>query len=150
MTELNLDAFDRLVHVINTNCDERMKRILLGGLSTVYGHGGKSRIQALTGIAQSTLRTGTNEFNDQSAEYKTERIRSKGGGRKPVTDKNPELENHIQEIVESSTYGNPMNVLVWTTLSLRKIQELLKEKYNETISHVKVGEILEGLGYSKQ
>jgi len=150
VTELNLDAFDRLVHVINTNCDERMKRILLGGLSTVYGHGGKSRIQALTGIAQSTLRTGTNEFNDQSAEYKTERIRSKGGGRKPVTDKNPELENHIQEIVESSTYGNPMNVLVWTTLSLRKIQELLKEKYNETISHVKVGEILEGLGYSKQ
>ena len=150
MTELNLDAFDRLVHVINTNCDERMKRILLGGLSAVYGHGGKSRIQSLTGIAQSTLRTGSNEFNDQSAEYKTERIRAKGGGRKPVTDKNPELEKHIQEIVESSTYGSPMNVLTWTTLSLRKIQELLKEKYNEGISHVKVGEILEGLGYSKQ
>ena len=150
MTELNVDAFDRLVHVININCDERMKRILLGGLSSIYGHGGKSRIKALTGMAQSTLRSGVSEFNDESADYKTERIRAKGGGRKAITEKNPELEHHIQEIIESTTYGSPMNVLVWTTLSLRKIQELLKEKYNETISHVKVGEILEGLGYSKQ
>jgi len=45
--------------------------------------------------------------------------------------------------------GNPMNPLVWTSKSLRKISELAKEKgYN--ISHKLVGVILSEEGYSLQ
>jgi len=45
--------------------------------------------------------------------------------------------------------GNPMNPLVWTSKSLRKISELVKEKgYN--ISHKLIGVILSEEGYSLQ
>lgn len=149
MTVADLEVFDRLIQVIDKNCDEKMSRILLGGLSVLYGHGGKTRIQAITGVAQSTLRRGEKEFNE-SIVQDTSKIRNAGGGRKTLTEQYPDLEKNIQEIVDGETYGNPEKVLFWTTLSLRDIADTIKGRFDISISHVKVGRILEQMGYSKQ
>lgn len=45
--------------------------------------------------------------------------------------------------------GNPMNPLGWTSKSLRKISELVKEK-GFNISHKLIGVILSEEGYSLQ
>ena len=62
----------------------------------------------------------------------------------------PDLDKHILQIIDGSTYGNPEKVLSYTTMSLRTIQEKLAENYNEIISFRSIGTILEKLGYSKQ
>lgn len=55
-----------------------------------------------------------------------------------------------QEIVDSSTYGDPQKVLLYTTLSLRKIKDILAERFNIDVSFRSISSILEKLGYSKQ
>lgn len=52
-------------------------------------------------------------------------------------------------MVCESTIGNPENPLCWTTKSLRNLQSEL-DKQGYSISHVKVGDLLEELGYSLQ
>jgi len=77
------------------------------------------------------------------------RVRKSGGGRKSILKTNPELLEALQTFVDSTTVGNPENPLRWTTKSLRNLQEELKLQ-GYAISHVKVGQLLEQLGYSLQ
>jgi hypothetical protein len=77
------------------------------------------------------------------------KVRRGGGGPKSAEDKNPDICDRIQAIVDGSTYGNPMRVLSYTTESLRKIERKLRD-YGITVSYVTVGGILDAMGYSKQ
>lgn len=52
--------------------------------------------------------------------------------------------------MDGSTYGDPQKVLSYTTLSLRKIKDILADKFNVNISFRSVSSVLEKLGYSKQ
>ena len=80
---------------------------------------------------------------------KDQRIRKPGAGRKSAALKNPGLYEKIEEIVSGHTYGSAVNVLLWTTLSLRKIA-LELEKYGYDVSQNIVSRALDDLGYSKQ
>jgi hypothetical protein len=62
----------------------------------------------------------------------------------------PDIQEHIRNIVEGSTHGNPEKILSWTTDSLRDIGRKLSERYGEHITHVTAGSILEAMGCSKQ
>jgi len=76
-------------------------------------------------------------------------VRAKGAGRKSIKETNLGIDEALEALVSESTIGNPENPLCWTTKSLRNLQaELVSQGYK--ISHVKVGELLEGLGYSLQ
>ncbi|MDO5537280.1 MAG: hypothetical protein Q4F72_07100, partial [Desulfovibrionaceae bacterium] len=77
------------------------------------------------------------------------RIRREGGGRKQFSKNHPEVIEAIKSLVEPQTYGDPMRVIHWTSLSLRKIAELL-EGQGFKVSHPVVGKLLEEIGYSKQ
>jgi hypothetical protein len=55
----------------------------------------------------------------------------------------------IEEIIEPHTVGDPMKMLLWTSKSVRNIQELLKER-NYKVSHELVRQLLVKLGYSMQ
>ena len=59
-------------------------------------------------------------------------------------------EECIQEILDGATYGNPQNVLSYTTLSLQKIRDTLAEKFGMGVSFRSISSILEKLGCSKQ
>ncbi len=120
------------------------------------GHGGIQEISRLTGASRATITQGIKELDalvsDPTARPTTEtgvRIRKSGGGRKKITETNPQLLQALQMLVEDSTIGNPENPLRWTTKSLRNLQEeLTLQGYK--ISHVKIGQLLEQLGYSLQ
>ena len=83
-------------------------------------------------------------------EERKEKICAQRVGRKKLQDNIPDIENHILEIVDGSTYGNPQKVLSYTTLGLRKIKDILADQFNIDISFRSVGSILSELGYSKQ
>lgn len=76
--------------------------------------------------------------------------RVKGAGRPKLTDQETGILEAIEEIVSAAIYGTPSKVLVWTTLSLRKISGILESDYSIKASHVTVGKALELLGYSRQ
>lgn len=77
------------------------------------------------------------------------RIRKRGGGRKKVTEHQPDLLNTIENIVSPHLMGDPMNPLRWTRKSIRKITaELLSRDY--TVSHEVVRRCLIERGYSLQ
>ena len=62
----------------------------------------------------------------------------------------PNLDEHILQIVDESTYGDPGRVLSYTTLSLRKIRDRLLERFDEDVCFRSIGSIFEKHGYSKQ
>jgi lipoprotein-anchoring transpeptidase ErfK/SrfK len=78
-----------------------------------------------------------------------ERIRHSGGGRKKEVDKQVGLVSAILQIVEPHTVGDPIKPLLWTSKSVRHIQEGVK-KQGFNVSHELIRQILSAQGYSLQ
>ena len=64
----------------------------------------------------------------------------------------PNITEAIEKIIDGNTYGDPSKELHWfsSTLSLRKISDILEAEYSITISYVKISQLLTDMGYSKQ
>jgi hypothetical protein len=80
---------------------------------------------------------------------RADRVRRRGGGRKPLTVKDATLLDDLRSLVEPSTRGDPQAPLLWTAKSLRNLAAGLRELGHQ-ISHGVVGELLRALGYSLQ
>jgi len=65
--------------------DERQRRLYAGLESLKIGHGGDEQIAELLGLASSTIARGREELLARDVEI--DRVRRKGGGRKPVEKK---------------------------------------------------------------
>lgn len=127
--------------------DEKQKRVYLATEAEGLGYGGVKAIHKLTGVSQTTIIRGKRELQEGGIEL--ERVRKRGGGRKKVTEKYSDIEHEIEQIVADETYGNPEQVLTWTTKSLRNLENLLQQKGFE-VSHDTIGNILKEMGYSLQ
>ena len=124
--------------------NEKQKRLFLASVANEYG---VRKVCKVSGCSAHTVIKGKNELKNVET---TERIRAKGGGRKKLEEEHPKLLSWIEEIVADETYGNPENPLVWTTKSLRNIQEVLLNKHEVYLSFKSVGTLLKKLGYSLQ
>jgi Rhodopirellula transposase DDE domain len=51
----------------------------------------------------------------------TARVRAPGGGRKKLTESDPEPMSELNALVDPETRGDPMSPLVWTTNSTRNL-----------------------------
>jgi transposase len=127
--------------------DEKQKRIYLATEALGLGYGGIKAVHELTGVSQTTIIKGKKEL--QEGEIEHDRVRKSGGGRKAITGKYNGIQEEIDKIIGSDTLGDPENVLLWTTKSLRNIETALREKGFE-ISHDTVGNVLKDMGYSLQ
>ena len=129
--------------------NEMQRRQYAATLAQIYGYGGATVVHEATGVSLNTITAGKKEIAQQT-EVRTGRVRKAGGGPKWLEEKHPDIQKHVQDIIDSSTYGNPEKVLSWTTESLRSIQSALAERHGINASHVTIGAILEDMGYSKQ
>lgn len=136
--------------------DERQRRLVLGMIAEELGHGGVAFLNTVTGVARQTIVNGAAENSHSAPSKQSEseptngRIRRPGGGRKPLTDKYPDLHEKIQSLIDKDTYGNPENPLLWTTASVRKIADELLSQFGYEIHFTSVGKELEAMGYSRQ
>ena len=151
MNDENIAALDELVSLINNMSDEKSKRILLSKAAAVYGKGGKTHIVELTGITYHTLIAGKADSENEEV-IMSNRIRREGGGRKATTETYPNIIEAIEKIIDGNTYGDPSKELHWvsSTLSLRKISNILETEYSIAVSHVTISQLLTEMGYSKQ
>jgi len=132
--------------------NEQQTRIYLGTEAISLGRGGKVRVANLTGVSRVRIDKGISELSQSRVPSKnsaTERIRVPGGGRKPHKQKQEGLLDALEAIINPHTCGDPMKPLLWTSKSLRNIENALKEQgYN--VSYVTVGELLKARGFSLQ
>ena len=98
----------------------------------------------LYGMNRKTIKRGIKELN-QPKKTSTNRIRKKGGGRKPIEELSPEILDKIVEIVEGETAGNPQNDRKWVRKSLEYIQKELK-KVGYSISPPTISRLLKKIG----
>ena len=117
--------------------------------ATEIGWGGISKVSKLTGKSMNTIRKGILELSKLSELKESGRLRKKGGGRKKIAEKNPDVEKEIKNILEENTAGDPMSRLKWTNKSTYTIADELK-KNNQNISEDTIGRIIKQLGYSLQ
>lgn len=134
--------------LISVHLNERTRRIWSASEAKSFGHGGVSVVSEATGIARVTIHAGINELNNKR-KLEPERIRKYGGGRKRLTDKDPEILADLERILEPSIRGDPESSLRWTCKSTRNLaDEINKNGYR--VSDRKICDLLAELGYSLQ
>ena len=142
------EKLEKIGQILN----EKQKRIVFAAEAEQLGRGGKSQISVLTGMSRSTLNAGFADLkalSESSESDNNQRIRRIGGGRKKITETEPELLKALETLVEPVTRGDPEYPLRWTVKSTRTLANELKKqgfKVGKTI----VAELLDKLGYSLQ
>jgi len=130
--------------------NERQRRMYLATEAEAIGYGGISQVSRISGVSRITITQGIKELrNGPKDALQNERCRKEGGGRKKVTAIYPNILKELENIIEPHTKGNPENLLLWTSKSVRKLQKALKEKEME-VSHRTVCDLLKELGYTLQ
>ena len=139
-------------HLIKSHLDERSHRLWLANEALSLGYGGISKVSKITGVTRNTISAGCSELKEEPLNICTEnkkRIRKKGGGRKKLSETNEELLEDLDHLIEPTTRGDPENPLRWTTKSVRKIAEELKNK-GHNVSFRTILSILQSKNYSLQ
>ncbi len=148
-----IQVLSKKFQLLQGELDERSRRRWAATEALSLGHGGAKAVATATGIAESTIRIGKKEIERgttarQPASRKRS-IRRKGAGRRPLTAKDSSLISALDALVEPSARGDPMCPLRWTCKSTRNLAEELRRQ-GHRISHTKVSQLLQDLGYSLQ
>jgi transposase len=138
------ERFKRLRGVL----DERSRRLLVAAESEAMGPRGISTVSKATGVSRQVIRQGIAELKE-SAVLPERRIRRSGGGRKSAVKLDPSLKSDLEELLESTTRGDPESPLRWTCRSVRNLEAELNNR-GHAVSHQVVADLLHELEYSLQ
>jgi hypothetical protein len=132
---------------------ERSRRLFAGSEALAFGWGGITAVSRATGLAFETVRRGLAECQaieaGQVPPLAPHRSRKPGGGRKPLTEKQPELLPTLQQLVEATTRGDPESPLLWTARSQRNLVDAMAAQGYRLSKH-SLANLLKELGYSLQ
>lgn len=141
--------------VLGSILDERQCRLWAATEARVLGRGGITLVSRATGMTRQRIRTGLRELQERAAEVpgsakpRRERVRRPGGGRRPLTDKDPELVQALDALVSPATRGDPMSPLRWTSKSTAQLAQELTAK-GHRVSPRSAAALLKALNYSLQ
>lgn len=134
--------------VINSCLSEKGKRLWAASEAISLGRGGPTLVSKATNISRTTIYKGIEEIQSEAASTES-KVRKKGGGRKKLTEKNPELLRALDALVEPMAKGDPITSLRWTSKSVRHLESALKTQGYQ-ISYGTVETLLKQLEYSLQ
>lgn len=128
--------------------NEKTKRIWAATEAKSYGWGGIAIVAKAIGLDHKTIQKGLKELAKPN-KLADNRIRQSGGGRKKMTDTQPQLLKDLESLIDPLTRGDPDSPLRWTCKSTYNLADTLREKKYQ-ISQKKVYNLLIELGYSLQ
>ncbi len=134
---------------LRAHLDEKSWRLFAAAEARAAGHGGIKLVSEITGIAPSTIGRGLAELDGRHPVAAVDRVRRRGGGRKPATDQQPGLLAALKSLVEPVERGDPERPLRWVSKSYRHLAGGLRE-LGYSISYRSIGPLLTSLGYSLQ
>jgi hypothetical protein len=132
---------------VGSKLDERGQRLFAAAEVRAAGWGGLAIVHAITGLARSTINRGEDDLDAEP--LAKGRVRRCGGGRRSVSEKDPELVPQLKRLVEPATLGDPMRPLIWVSKSMDKLAATLTEM-GHPISADTVAKELVKLGFSRQ
>ena len=133
--------------------DELSLRIWSAIEAQTIGRGGVSIVARATGISRTTIYAGLKDLQAEEkgilSDDKRRRVRSKGGGRKKLIEKDMDLLVDLDALVEPVSRGDPQSPLRWTCKSTPKLTKELREQ-GHAVCQRTVCDLLSKLGYSLQ
>jgi len=145
--ELSEDAMAAMFAVLSRHLNERQRRLWAGAQARALGRGGIAAVARATGLSRSTVSSGAAEVD--AGPETTERVRRPGAGRRRVEDRDPQLVDALDALVEPTARGDPESPLRWTCKSTRNLADALTVSGHPVSAQV-VAELLVALGYSLQ
>ena len=127
---------------------ERGRRIWAASEARAIGRGGIAAVSRASGIAPNTISSGIREI-EADERLDRGRVRRAGAGRKPISETDPELAGVLEALVAEDCRGDPMQVLLWTSKSVRNLAGELRERGHDA-HYTTVAALLRSLGYSLQ
>lgn len=137
--------FSDLAPVLN----ERERRLWAAAETKSLGYGGISLVANATGVSRRAIHVGLKELSMNTTSLSTCHVRSPGGGRKPLTQTQPDLPPALDALVEPTARGSPDSPLRWTCKGVRRLAAELQVQGFQ-IGRQKVADLLHQLGYSLQ
>ena len=141
------DAIRYRWRTVGCRLDERGRRLFAAAETRTAGWGGLAVVSRITGLARSTINRGEDDLD--AAPLPPGQVRRAGGGRKAVSENDPELVCALKRLVEPATLGDPERPLLWVSKSMDKLAEALTAM-GHPISADTVAKELVKLGYSRQ
>ncbi len=141
----------RKYRALKPELDERRRRQWAAAESLELGWGGVTIVAQATGLSRTTINAGKSELTRSAKQRASEamRVRRPGGGRRPLTETDPDLLAALESLIEPSTRGDPESPLRWTCKSIRHLaDELTRERH--PVGAVTVAKLLRQAGYSLQ
>ena len=132
--------------------DERVRRQWAASEATSIGWGGISAVAEATQLDRNTIAVGMQELavrREHPRRSVSDRVRAKGGGRKRLIERDPELAEALDRLVEPVTRGHPETRLRWTCKSTFKLAEELSGS-GHPVSDRTVAHLLKEADYSLQ
>jgi len=142
-----VESLARRYAVLRPHLDERQRRLLLGSEAVELGRGGVRAVAEATGAHPDTVARGVREIEGQSEPQR--RVRAPGGGRKKLSETDPQLAAQLKALVDPETRGDPMSLLVWTTKSTKNLADALTAG-GHPVSDRTVARMLRAQGFSLQ
>jgi len=131
--------------------DERMRRQWAASEALDLGWGGVTTVAQATGMSRVTITAGLRELRQPAKQRALEatRVRRPGGGRRAITESDPELLAALEALIEPGTRGDPESPLRWTCKStFRLADELTRQDHR--VGPRTVARLLQREGYSLQ
>ena len=129
--------------------NERDRRRYAAVEAVKLGHGGIEFIARLLGCDPKTISRGTTELKSEQ-QMNIDYQRKKGGGRKTLLEKKPQLVDNFLAILRNHTAGDPMRQDVkWTNLSRRQISRKLDALGTPANKNI-VSQLLHDHGYRRR
>jgi hypothetical protein len=141
----------RKYRALKPELDERRRRQWAAAEARELGWGGVTIVAQATGLSRTTINAGKSELTRPAKRRASEatRVRRSGGGRRPLTETDPDLLAALESLIEPATRGDPESPLRWTCKSIRNLAaELTREKH--PVGAVTVAKLLRQAGYSLQ
>jgi transposase len=134
--------------------DEATLRLWAAVEARHLGRGGVSTVAKAVGISRTTIYAGLAELDGTASILAAlagpkPRVRTTGGGRKKLIDKDPALLRDLDALVDTGSRGDPMSPLRWTCKSTPRLAKELQER-GHAVSQRTVCDLLANLGYSLQ
>jgi hypothetical protein len=149
-----IDRIRRKYQTLRSVLDERARRLWAGTEAKELGWGGVTTVAQATGLSRMTVRTGMVELQTAGRTrgkkvVTAPRIRRRGGGRKTLSEHDPQLLAVLEALIEPTARGEPDSPLRWTIRSTRVLADTLRRK-GHPVSHTAVANLLDEAGFSLQ
>lgn len=110
------------------------------------GCGGIQIVHNATNVACSTISRGVHQLRFATT-APSNKLRAKGGGRKPLVDTDPTLLADLDRLIEPVTRGDPESPLRWSSKSTTKLAQALRDQ-GHTVTQRTVHTLLDEQRYS--